>query len=113
MSPSLKHLFLVLFCFPLAPLYAQSALADRILRQADTARERYIQTELTGLFMKDTSLAFSEVNEAGPKLPEHLAAPLFFKAATEANKHKAYSRALYLYRKACYYYRRLAMPEKS
>lgn len=112
MSPSLKHLFLVLFCFPLAPLYAQSALADKILRQADTARERYIQTELPDLFMKDTSLAFREVNEAGPKLPERLAATLFFKAATEANKHKAYSRALYLYRKACYYYRRLAVPDK-
>lgn len=113
MSPSQKHLFLFLFWFQVAQLNAQNSFADRILRQADTSREHYVQTELPALFKNDSTLAFREVNASALKLPERLAASLFFKAAMEANKLKAYSRALYLYRRACYSYRKLGMPDKA
>jgi len=113
MSPFLKQLSLLLFCVLASGLNAQTSLADQLLQQTDTARETYLKKEVSALFKGDSAFAFREVSAAAGKLPKPLAASLYTKAAFEANRLKAYARALNFYRKAYQYYAKLNMPDKA
>jgi serine phosphatase RsbU (regulator of sigma subunit)/TPR repeat protein len=113
MSLLKRIFFLLFFCLFITAINAQATFTNKVLQQADTAKERFIKEELHRLFVSDTSYAIQEIKTAATKLPKNLTAHLYTCAAIEELKLKSYSRAIHFQRLAYNVYKELQKKDKQ